>query len=294
MTRFLFSCISRSYREKNHWSLKFKSYIMEAIITEQDLEYEIRKIENTHIKRALFLNESVQLCRRILHEYRAKIIQGGFEDKNSEIRFFKEEKQVPLSYLIFYSMLQSFELKAPQKHTKGYRAFVDKRVVKINRILLKHQDFVHYMELEQTHLDHYYFTRKYNGTNVSTTSRCFLIDPEFNTSFDLVLGKLKANKMLLAYLMDKTDRYIIKNKVLEWTSSKIYLTELVFALFHAGVFNHGKASINEIVQWVENSTGCDLGDYHHTSVRFRNRSNPTKFMDELKRKLLIWVHSLDA
>ena len=267
---------------------------MDAIITEQDLEYEIRKMEETQAKRALFLNEVIGLCSEILHKYRAKIIQIGFEDKKSEIRFFKEEKQVPLCYLIFYSMLQSFELRASHKYTEGFRALVDKRIVKINRFLLKHQDFVHYMELEQTHLDEFYFTRKYSATSVFMTSKCFLMDSEFNTPYDLLLGKLKANKMLLAYLMNRTDQTIIKNEVLEWTSSKVALTELVFALFHAGVFMHGKASINEIVQWVENSTGCNLGDYHHTSSRFRNRSNPTKFLDELKRRLLIWMHSLDA
>ena len=267
---------------------------MEAIITEQDLEYEIRRIKQAQDKRALFLNEVVQLCSGILQEYRGKIIERGFEDKKSEIRFFKVEKQVPLSYLIFYTMLQSLELRAPQKDTDAYRTFDDKRILKINRFLLKHQDFVKYMELEQTHLDDYYFTRKYNGTSASLNSKCFLLDPGFNTPFDLLLGKLKANKMLLAYLMSNTRQNITKSKVLEWTASKVALTELVFALFHAGVFNYGNASVGEIVHWVENSTGCNLGDYHHTSSRFRNRANPTKFMDELKKKLIIWIHSLDA
>lgn len=270
-------------------------------ITEQDLEYELRKILQSQNDRAKAVNDAIIYCQNILESYRSNLIQNGFEDEPSEIQFFKVEKQVPLSYFIYYSMVQSFELKFGPVNMTLDKVDLQSHISDINRFRTEHQTFVQYMNLGQNYLDRYYFMREFRNTTIFPKTEYYPLDPDFNSACDLLLGKLNAYSKFHSYLLNSSNEDFIWNKgagqpirFLEWTASKVSLTELAFALNHAGVFNYGKASINEIVQWVENATGFDLGDYHHTSLRFRNRSNPTKFLDELKGKLLLWIHSLDA
>mgnify|MGYP003148365954 FL=1 len=80
---------------------------------------------------------------------------------------------------------------------------------------------------------------------------------------------------------------------IEWTGSKVALIELGFALYHSGTINHGRASIKSVMQFLEQVTAMDLGDYHHTSIRLRNRTNPTKFVDKLKDSLQKWISEVD-
>jgi hypothetical protein len=80
---------------------------------------------------------------------------------------------------------------------------------------------------------------------------------------------------------------------INWTGSKIALTELGFGLFYSGAVNHGNASLKSIIQLLEQVTGTDLGDYHHTAIRIRNRTHRTKFIDKLKNSLLNWMANLE-
>ena len=81
--------------------------------------------------------------------------------------------------------------------------------------------------------------------------------------------------------------------LLKWTGSKVALTELGFAIFHSGAVQNGNMPLKDLMSLLEKITGLDLGDYHHTSTRFRNRNNPTKFIDKMKNSLLNWMAAID-
>ncbi len=72
---------------------------------------------------------------------------------------------------------------------------------------------------------------------------------------------------------------------LSWTGSKVELVELVYALDAAGCFNHGDATIKEIVTYIEIMFNIDLGDYYHTFMEIRSRKNGTAFLDKLIKVL---------
>ena len=65
------------------------------------------------------------------------------------------------------------------------------------------------------------------------------------------------------------------------------MTELVYALYHAGVVNNGKADIKEIAQALQRTFNFDLGDYYrtYTEIRARKKSR-VKFLDELSTRLI--------
>lgn len=71
-----------------------------------------------------------------------------------------------------------------------------------------------------------------------------------------------------------------------WTSSKVALIELIYALHSEGVFNHGASDLKDIVEFFESTMKIDLGQYHRTFLEIRVRkSNRTKFLNNLKDTL---------
>ena len=72
---------------------------------------------------------------------------------------------------------------------------------------------------------------------------------------------------------------------LNWTGNKVELIELIYALETAGCFNHGHATIKEIVAYIEVIFNINLGNYYHTFMEIRNRKNGTVFLDKLIKVL---------
>ncbi len=71
--------------------------------------------------------------------------------------------------------------------------------------------------------------------------------------------------------MDSFDR-------LEWTFSKVALTELIYALKAAGVFNHGNADLKTIARHFEKVFGVDLGNYYkNISGNHKQKNRPDYF-----------------
>ena len=80
---------------------------------------------------------------------------------------------------------------------------------------------------------------------------------------------------------------------LQWTSSKVALTELIYALYHSGTINHGKISLKELVATLEKIMDIELGDYHHTFLRLRARAEPVKFIEKLRNDLFERMQELN-
>lgn len=78
-----------------------------------------------------------------------------------------------------------------------------------------------------------------------------------------------------------------------WTGNKIDLVELIYAWETAGCFNHGNASIKEIVDYIEIVFNIDLGDYYHTFLEMRIRAKQTSFLDKLVKVLKARMDKVD-
>jgi hypothetical protein len=81
---------------------------------------------------------------------------------------------------------------------------------------------------------------------------------------------------------------------LEWTASKVDLTEVIYAFKGLGVFNHGKASNRMITEYFEKVFFVELGK---TSVIFqdiRNRKGGnTIFLASMRKSVEDWIDRLD-
>src|SRR5690349_622146 len=103
------------------------------------------------------------------------------------------------------------------------------------------------------------------------------------------LSKFLAYELVKQFVIASIRKLTVENfsDSLPWTGSKVSLTELVYALHAAGVFNHGQAEIKQIVACVEKAFSVDLGNFASTfsDIRLRKKGR-TLFLDSMKERMV--------
>ncbi|WP_170063994.1 RteC domain-containing protein [Jejuia pallidilutea] len=238
-------------------------------------------------------NEAIVLSRKLLSEFRKEISTNGFKSITEEITFFKNYKQIPFSYLIYYSKIYAFESEFSKVPKVQRQSSIDKFRNKAYQFLMRHIDFVNYIEQGQTHLDIPYFTRGQSVQIMMMHTDDNFYDLDFNTSHDHLLAKVLASKRFIDYLENRLHVYptLCQKSTLQWTSSKVALTELIYALYHSNTINYGNTDIKEIADVMQKLFNCELGDFYKVYSEIRNRKkSKTKFLDELSMQL---IHAMD-
>ena len=88
------------------------------------------------------------------------------------------------------------------------------------------------------------------------------------------------------YKVNKEKSQLNHNSKLTWTSSKVALIELIYALQTEGVFNNGVSDIKDIVEHFEKNLNIDLGQYRRTFLEIKARKNDRpRFIQALKDTL---------
>ncbi|WP_157373841.1 RteC domain-containing protein [Arenibacter certesii] len=270
---------------------------MNWLISHEEIESELIQIEQSFLNTIVAYNKAISYCQLILEQYRSVVVSNGFPDEVSEIQFFKIEKPFLFGQLLRYIHQLNFELEYAKIAYDANERIIPQKILEVNTYLFNHRDIVLYVELGNDSLDQQYFLRKNRGFCISPSSNGFSFDPDFSSSHDVLLANIFGYQGFLQFLQQKLGSASLNPDFtipqINWTKSKTALIELGFALFYSGVINHGNASLKSIMQFLEEVTGMDLGNYHHTAIRIRNRSNPTKFMDKLRDSLQDWVADLD-
>ena len=263
---------------------------MNFLISSNQLSQEILKIEETSSTRILAYSRIIKYCLEILETYRLKIKTYTFKSTLEEIQFFKEQKQIPLNQLIFYTNLRSIELETiiPGKYE---RKLLLKKIKKINKFFQKNREFQKYVELEHTFMDEFYFTRGFLNKIEAYDTPIFW-NPEFSTSHDMLLAELKANQKLLLFLYKQTDllenpqETLLRKHDINWSSSKVDLIELIYALHFSGAINNGSGDIISIVSLFEEIFNTELKNFYKKFSEIKGRKGRrTKFLDLITRLL---------
>ena len=273
---------------------------MDWVRSRSEIESELLQIEQSFRNPIASFDKAISFCQKILEDYRKAVIVHGFPDEASEIRFFKKEKPFLYGLFLKYTHQLSFELDFPSIAYGRNEDVINEKIQDVSAFLSSHKDKVLYLELESQSFDSQYFLRKNQGLFAYPGRPGHSFDYEFCTSLDGLIAQIFGYQGFLKYLQNKlgmSSTIGSASKVvmpeIEWTGSKVALIELGFALYHSGTINHGRASIKSVMQFLEQVTAMDLGDYHHTSIRLRNRTNPTKFVDKLKDSLQKWMSEVD-
>ncbi len=274
---------------------------MDFLLTKLEFEDKVQKIEQIPQKRIVMCTQVIGFCQKILENYRRGIRLEVFGEISSEIQFFKEHKQHPQSYLIFYHKLLQYELAIPNQDEVSRRKYLLRKIKEINEFLLSQIDFIQYLELEQVYMDEFYFTRKFND-KIFHSNRIYDRDPEFSTSHDLLLSEIKAKKLFLLFLQSKLSELDHPNERsteaglgLLWTGSKTGLIELIYALYSNRAINNGTAELSTITSSFEEFFNVKLDNIYKTYFEIKARKgSKTRYLEELMIKLQQKIHKDDT
>ncbi len=246
-------------------------------------------------------NLSITICRSILSSMSKKITTSSFLDEVDEINFFKNIKTEPLSQLIYYSELRSFEVQYPKASFGEQKEYLERKIRKVNKFFNYNIEFVQYVRQEKINLDTSYYTRaNYNSFNITDT-KSYYRAPEFSTSHDILLGKVIGFDLFINYLKNRLYNFqnpkaislhnMHKKSKLKWLASKTDLIELAYGLKSSGAID---ADIIEIISAFEECLNIKLGDPYRTIIGVRSRKiSQTKFMDTMKKSLIRRFEELD-
>lgn len=250
--------------------------------------------ESDTLKKA---EEITSLLKNAFNRLRFFIHEYEFKDESEEILFFKEIKPNLFSDLIYYQKMYNLEIHRPTGGYTELKAYFEKELSRISDFFDKNKAFYRYCRSNETSMDSKYFLRGETDNTLYQNSMSHERDPMFSTVADLKLTRILANSKLEQYIYselakmeefkDVNNGINTKTKVkLTWTVGKIFLIELIYALYLFGAFNYKKAALKEIFSYFEDVFNIDLGANPSKSyVEMRERKQRTTFLDKLKEIL---------
>ena len=253
------------------------------------LENEIKEFEieaDCSIER---IEAVIQLIIKCLFDVKKYILKRGFKNVDEEIRFFKYQKPIIVSKLIYYNAIYKIETRRPYGNKRTKKYFV-KELKKLKRFFDNNLDFYKYYRSNNSFVDEKFFVRGKHDIRLWLDTFYFEADHRFSTSHDYKVAKIIANDLIQVYLEDRLNNINVKkvsDNSLIWTASKTALTELIYALYSHGAFNNGNTEIKLIAKTFEDAFNIELGDFYHTFMELKARKiNRTKFLDRLCEALI--------
>ena len=252
-----------------------------------------------------FLNveTGIKISRKYLQQLRVVLRKRNFLNKENEILFFKKQKPFIYGQLKFYAKLYKYLMQKPRGTDKSKRSYLDNEIKKLQEYYYYNSEFIKYYRQNATFLDEFYFLRGNDNIGLLSDTSHFYTDSEFSTSHDNAVAKILAYDLLLNHYtnelndLKKSTRKISSNeKLLEslnltWTSNKIDLIELVYALIASGAV---KGDIKDLATAFEKVLDIDLGNYYRSFLEIRGRKEDfARFLDLLKTSLIKKIREAD-
>lgn len=258
----------------------------------QEIDQSLLVINAKEVDTLKKAEEITSLLKHAFNRLRFFVHEYTFKDEEVEILFFKEIKPNLFCDLIYYQKMYNLEIHRPTGGYPELKAYLEKELARITDFFDKNRTFYRYYRSNETSMDGHYFLRGKTDNTLYHNSISHELDPMFSTVADLTLTRILANDKLekyVSYELAKLEELKSLNgatqpKVkLTWTISKVFLIELIYALFMFGVFNHGKATLKEIISYFEEVFNVDLGANPSKAYgEMRGRKQRTTFLDKLR------------
>jgi RteC protein. len=269
----------------------------EKLNTELDLSLQIIELqESNNIQKAL---ESIHYIKTALMQLKKHVIEQSFKSEKEEILFFKKIKPEIVSKLIFNVMIFDIESHRPIGGYEIQETYLKRHLEMLTLFFNTHLEFYQYYRMNSTYLDDKYFVRGKESLNLCHDSIMFHLDPDFSTSHDYMVAKIIANDSLELYLNKELEALANKasnpnggqpgisgNPPFRWTDRKTALVELIYGLCASGSINNGNCDIRELAAFFEQAFNIQIHDIYRTFSEIKIRSNPTMYVDSLKKSLI--------
>jgi hypothetical protein len=235
----------------------------------------------------------IPLVQNTIKQLKKEFLSREVESVEDEIYFFKHVKPRFHSRLIYYIDLFQYEIQRPSGFIQEQIQFIREKSQAIQKFQTENKEFLTYYKSNANYLDQIYFTRGNDDFRIKLNHLCFESDPRFSTSHDYLLARFISNELLLEYFDNQITQLSFTNPknikpnkpILNWTSSKTNLIELIYAFHEIGCFNNGEADLKIIAASFSSIFNIPLGDFYRTYIDLKCRNNPTKFLDFLRDSL---------
>jgi hypothetical protein len=249
-----------------------------------------------------------------LNKLKERIMQFPFTSTVEEIGFFKREKPRFLAEQLYAREMTNVLAGRPVYAQEDIRTWYQQELSGLERFFNQYKTLYQYYQLEACDLDERLFLRgaKAPAMLLPETQN---LDPGFSTNGDYGFAKFIALERLQGYLIgelkeiDRPGRRLYdgfgwrriddrnlenSNNIeegavgLKWTGETINLVELAYGMWLTGQVNNGNASVTEIVEFLEQCFGVEIGAPHRRwqSISRRKRVAPFKYVDEIKAALV--------
>ncbi|WP_205511527.1 RteC domain-containing protein [Longitalea arenae] len=243
----------------------------------------------------------IRICEESLSQLRQWVMERSFPDKDCEIYFFKQVKPVIMARYIYYQKIYRLHIGYFNGSGLLEKERLEQELKDIARYFADNKDFYTYYRMGYNHHDELFFVRGVYDWKICPEVNQF--DGIFTTSGDGKLAELMAYELLLKYIDDRLNPgcKLIEpapgsavqrahQTPLNCTASRTDVVELGYALYAAGFFNYGNASIKDIMAFLSKVLQIDLEHHQRIYYQIRERKrNLTKYLDELKNGFVRYV-----
>jgi hypothetical protein len=264
----------------------------------ETLLQKLQQIESSESDVFSRTNSCLTLCVEYLDKLRTWLVGYKFPDTAAEIHFFKKTKPVILSRIIYYRKVMDLHLDI----CPGCGHIAEQQLTAVlhatTQFFERNRAFYNYYRKEESQYDEALFVRGRSGVNLFRNNH-YDIDPVFSTGYDGKLAKFMAHELFADYVnkllhppvcLENNSVRTIPLSTLICTATTTSIVELGYALYAGGFFNHGNASIKDIMSFLSDALQVNLHKYYDTFVQIRERkTNPTKYIDELKNNLAKYI-----
>lgn len=252
------------------------------------MEDELNSIEyDTELQR---IEKSILIAEKAIKSLRNYLLSNSLQAQEDEIIFFKITKPQITSKLYFFIECRNILLRKLPMDNKSLLKFYKKELKKLITYLKENQGFYQYLHSGDTSLDHKLFTRNQPDINTWFDTSYYSSDPNFSTPADNLVAKIYAQELLIETLKKQiaklNNQKSTNSKKYQWTENKIDLVELIYAIHAKASINKGDIEISEIASIFSEVFNEDLGNIYRIYAEIKIRKNPTRYIDQLKDKLL--------
>lgn len=231
------------------------------------------------------VDQSVRALKSLVKKY-------GFGCLADEIHFFKDLKPLFISKFIYHSQKLKIISESPVVGEQALKEYYNNERHKLLVYFTENAEFYSYYRRGAVYLDYKYFVRNAYDLKMKLPSALYNYDEAFTTSHDHHIAYFLANHDLEKFLKDEIEdlenptKYKTNKSLLSWSSSKVALVELIYALHLMRCCNGGNIELSEIIRGFEKMFQMDLGNFHKilNEISLR-KTGRTKFLRLLEENL---------
>ena len=269
------------------------------------LEDELESINGTLKSGFEKFSDSLFMINTHINQLKKLVSEQQFRSETEEITFFKNIFPKFYSWMIYTAEEYSIISAVPVGTEQMLRDYYLQELAIVKRNFNQSQFTYQYFLQGETSLDEDYFLRKNFNPNHPGLTALFT-ENKMATNQGYQFARFRAGEMMQDFLINRIRLlYKAPDNVLlaelltgtkrRWTGEKINLIELAYGIFYTGQMNDGKAEINDIVSWLEESLQVDLGRAYRKFVDIRRRKtlSYTKYLDEMRNAIHLKIDEND-